>query len=293
MNIPAWIYDPWFISLATVVITLLAEPLLTLLVINIRSWFGSFSGTYLELTLRQDAKSAVVEIVKCQHIGDRVQGNVKGISFVELRDGKLIELAQNEGKYKLSGNVDERILVLSYYTTNRGAKGSGTMILEADSSGRIFKGVWAGFDEGQVASSVCIWVRINNELSKNRAAVLEEAKKILLIERSLRMSEEAAQPSLKQESNELIGRETGLQELRDTIDNAGIMNNPYLVYIAGEGGLGKTRLLQALMKDTMHANVHSKVNTTSISKKENKSDPRPQSNLDSQKKPKRSRRTHK
>jgi hypothetical protein len=186
MIIPPWIYDDWFIALASIIVALAVEPLILALIRRIRSLFGDFSGTYLAITGQPFSDARVIEVAKCRHVGSRVQGRILGVSFVELRDEGLVEIAPNNSKYKLSGIVDERLLVLSYHTNVRGAKGSGTLTLHADGSGRVFTGVWAGLDRGKVLNSPCIWVRVDNKLASpsKRKVVLQEARKVLSTEQS-------------------------------------------------------------------------------------------------------------
>jgi hypothetical protein len=180
MNIPAWVYDPWFISIATLFLTLLAEPLFAGLVRKVRSWFGAFTGTYLAITGHQGGSDRLVELVKCQHIGDSVRGKIFGVAHVEMGDGKLVEKVCNNAVYRFTGTVTDRLFVLSYRTTRRGAKAAGTITLQLDSSGRILKGIWGGFDAGEVKSAPCEWVRVRSgRLSlRNRAAIVQEVKRM-------------------------------------------------------------------------------------------------------------------
>jgi hypothetical protein len=182
MKIPFSLYDPWFISLATLALTLMVSLLVARVGNRIRSLWGNFSGTYLAITGPHFSPMLVLELVKCFHIGNRIKRKILGVCFAQLDDDKLSYIADNEGVYRFEGSVDERLFVLSYFTVVRGAKGTGTLTLQADGSGRVFSGGWSGFDEGQVVtSSPCMWIKVNKELysRRNRQLILREAERVL------------------------------------------------------------------------------------------------------------------
>lgn len=219
MNLPLWVYDPWFISLITALFTLALGPILKILSNKIRSLRGSFSGIYLAMTSHPGSDDVVIELVKCRHIGNKIEGKIYGISFAEFNNEKLTELTSNDAIYQFKGFVDERVLVLSYNTKKRSAKASGSLTLEGDSPGKVFTGFWSGFDGGRIASSPCIWIKGNKKIAslKNRTPILEEAERFLAIEKS---------PWINKKSSEVF-------------------------YVAGQGGVGKTITLNAIKKSKL------------------------------------------
>ncbi len=216
MSLPSLVYDAWFISIASIILAVVLEPLFKKAIGNIRALYGSFSGTYIALSGEPGKGSVVVEIVKCKHIGQKILGKIDGVTFARVeQNGELVEVSGNDGQYKFNGIVDERTLVLSFHSTLRGVKGSGTLTLQGDSSGKVFTGVWSGFDVKNIASSPCIWIKAdkNLDVKKGKEAILKEAQRFLTLEKSPWNTGRAS-----------------------------------VFYLQGVGGLGKTALLSELLE---------------------------------------------
>ena len=52
----------------------------------------------------------------------------------------------------------------------------------------------------------------------------------------------------------LVGREALLQEIRDKID--AVSSGPQIIFLSGDGGIGKTRILEVLQKELDHIKYH-------------------------------------
>lgn len=144
---------------------------------------GDFSGIYLAITRQLLPDEFLIEIVQCQQVGSQLEGKISRTSFVQLNNDELVEISRLRGSYSFSGTVNERLFVLSYYTNVRGAKAAGSLTLQGDYSGKVFEGIWAGFEQGYIIGTRCMWIRVNKKLASpvNREALLKEAKKFLYI----------------------------------------------------------------------------------------------------------------
>lgn len=158
------------------------ELLLSLLTREIKSLFDDFSGYYLAITLHS-FEAILLEIIECQHVDSKLTGQIRGLCFVESKNGKLIEKGQNRGDYRFDGIVDKRLFALVYCTTFQGIRNSGTLTLQGDVEGKYFIGYWVGSSSyfNEVKKAFCIWARIESDiaLSGSRECLVQEAEKIL------------------------------------------------------------------------------------------------------------------
>ena len=201
--------------------------------------FGRFSGKYIAVTF-QPAKTDrfLLEIVTCHHVGNKVFGRIEGVCFAQQKGDDLVALDNNKGKYKFEGFVDERLFVISYSTTIRGAKGAGTLTLQGDGSGTVFDGVWGGYDEGKVIGTRCIWFLYRGRLDpkNDKNLLIESARKALNL---YYFQFDAVGNSAKSTSS--VSPDSPSVSISQS-KNTGL-------YFLGRGGVGKTRLLEDVLQN--------------------------------------------
>lgn len=141
-----------------------------LIVRQIQSRFGVFSGQYIALTGDPRSGVILIESVQCHHVGNDLKGRIDGVTRLAVdritykTKGEIV----NKGSYLFSGFVDGRSFVISYRTTVRGVQSSGVIALKTDSEGKIFTGKWAGFESNEIKSNLCIWIRIDSSISSKK-----------------------------------------------------------------------------------------------------------------------------
>lgn len=165
------IMNPWFIAAVTFFATIVAIPLLKLVINWIASRFGIYSGNYLSITGNIDTGPLLIEQIKCRQIRERLKGKIIGIYIfhIDSEHKKIIKYLINRGKYTFNGFVKERLLVISYNSIIRGVNSSGAIAIKSDTDCRLFKGAWAGLVNDNVESSSCIWLKLKPSLPiKNR-----------------------------------------------------------------------------------------------------------------------------
>lgn len=178
------LYDPWFIAIVTFFATVLLWPSLTFLINNIKACFGIFSGQYIGFTFNHHSGDILIENIICRQIRNELIGKIKGIAFFNInQEGKIINSTKNEGKYKLTGFVDERLLCISYKTKIKGLHSSGSIVVKSDSSGTLLSGSWSGVAFDSVYNAPYEMVKIskspfinksNDEIIKIAIDYLEE-----------------------------------------------------------------------------------------------------------------------
>lgn len=150
--------DPWVIGIGSA----LLGAMVTAVGRAIFRWFqaarGPFSGWYVALYF-EPRGPVLVEVVKCRHSGKNLRGTIWSIATFEL--GDLDEVKASDGwRSEFSGFVEERVLVLSYKSRERGTHSVGAMALKGDDVGKVFRGAWTGIAHGNVVSAECHWVRV-------------------------------------------------------------------------------------------------------------------------------------
>lgn len=173
------IYDPWFIAIGSVVITLIIQPSLLYLVHKIRSQFGCFSGDYLVITKFSKSDQILIESIKCRHVGDSISGEIVSFCVANLNEGAVDSFSRLRSKYNLEGFVDGRVIVGSYKTKSKRQNSSGTLVLKADSGGSIFSGTSTGYEDMFVQTGDCYWLyNQTGLLSKTNEEIIKGLNKI-------------------------------------------------------------------------------------------------------------------
>lgn len=179
MNIDGLATNPWIIALVTFIATVFITPLFSFLLRTLKSAFGAFSGQYLGLTGDFRSGPILLEDVKCRHVGSQVFGKIIGVATLDddKNEGRIKESQSNKGKYRFSGFVDGRLLLISYHTTIRSAHSSGSLALKADSSGNIFSGRWVGQVDDNIETAPCWWIKLTPTISskRRRQAFIQQA----------------------------------------------------------------------------------------------------------------------
>lgn len=177
MNLQDLINNNWFISIVSSLITLLVVPLINFLYNFIKSRYGVFSGNYIAITNSPDTGHYIFEFVKCNHIKNNLKGRIYGIAFAQ-KTKDLVEINKQHKEYVFSGNVTERLFVISYRPIEKGNISLGTIALYGNAGGKIFTGIWSGLEEGEVVSESCVWYKCSSKLSyrKDYDKILEEAE---------------------------------------------------------------------------------------------------------------------
>jgi hypothetical protein len=151
--------DPWVIGIGSA----LLGAMVTAVGRAIFRWFqaarGPFSGWYVALYFEEQGP-VLVEVVKCRHSGRNLRGTIRSIATFDLGD---LDEAKTSYRWRseFSGFVEERVLVLSYKSRERGTHSVGAMAMKGDDVGKIFRGTWAGIAHGSVVSAKCHWVRVS------------------------------------------------------------------------------------------------------------------------------------
>lgn len=257
MNILDILNNNWFVSIASIFLGFIFIPLLN----RVGALFGKFSGKYIAVTFQPDEPEVLVEMVECKHFGEKIYGKIFGVCFAHFEDSTLTLSNNNTGKYKFEGFVDERLFVLSYFTTIKTAKNAGTITLQGYGSGTVFEGVWGGFAHNQVIGSKCVWFLTKGKLhpSKDRNIILDLASKAIKEYGIFPVSSKTVEAPPKQ--SEFVGRPKETDFLGKTLKSS---NQPQVLYISGEGGIGKTRLLKEVSKNAIQVTKNS--NTQKIAK---------------------------
>jgi hypothetical protein len=161
MNFSNWLYNDWFIAIFSIVLGVILQPALQKFLDLIRSLFGEYSGVYIAITGDLSSNNYIIELIRCFHIGEKIFGNIYGISFIEFSNNELIEKKINKGIYSFSGKIDNRLFLISYQTLNKNTHGSGALTLLGENSGRVFNGIWTGHEKNKLVSLPCVWIRVN------------------------------------------------------------------------------------------------------------------------------------
>jgi len=155
------INNAWFISIASILITLAVTPALQGVSDWVRSRRGGLTGTYLALSQTGGPESLLAEIVQCQHVGDALKGTITArAEFALGSDGTVKNSTSTAGEYEFAGRLRSRQLQLSYWSPAKASQNGGTMTMVLDASGTIFRGVWSGTaeDEG-IITGPCMWIK--------------------------------------------------------------------------------------------------------------------------------------
>ncbi len=151
--------NPWFIALATILLTYLFSPILNVLVDWISSRRGRLTGTYLALT-EDHGDGLLVERVACWQTGNRLVGRIQAVCRVRLSEGQVKEYWAVSGRYKFSGRVAGSVLSLLYWMPQK-AQNAGSITFKSTIMGDVLDGTWSGLDESQnIGYAPCTWVRI-------------------------------------------------------------------------------------------------------------------------------------
>lgn len=173
-------YDPWIISIISIMITFMAQPAIYIIFKKIASLSGAFSGIYLVITEYEKSNKILIEFIDCKHVSSGVYGEIKSFGLAEVEHGEIIDFFESKGSYKFDGFVDERVMAISYKTKNKREKSSGNMTIRADASGKILYGIWTGFEEIEVSSGACHWFLMErNIINKGVDEIVNEVKKCL------------------------------------------------------------------------------------------------------------------
>jgi hypothetical protein len=170
MIIENLLQNPWVISILSAILTAIIIPISIYIIKYIRSLFGVFSGQYLAITGNIFDGPILIEDVVCHHINNRLRGTIRGVAIIEYKakNQSLSIISESHTSYKFTGYIDERLLVISYFSKLKGVQSTGTISLKCDSSGRIFSGVWSGIVTEFIESSHCIWIRMIPKISSTR-----------------------------------------------------------------------------------------------------------------------------
>lgn len=162
------LYDPWFISLATLILTLIVQPSITSAYKYFRSRFGAFSGSYLALTKYENTDQILIEEINIKHIGDNIGGKISSYGVATVNEGVVTDIEKFQGDDAFEGFVDGRVIVGSYKTKSTRQNSSGSIVLKADSSGDIFSGSSTGYEDIFVQSGECYWVHNKIDFLKEK-----------------------------------------------------------------------------------------------------------------------------
>lgn len=263
MNILEILNNNWFVSIVSIFLGFLIIPLLN----RIGALFGKFSGKYIAVTFQPAEQEVLVEMVECKHFGEKIYGKIFGVCFAHYENNTFTLSKNNVGKYKFEGFVDERLFVLSYFTTIKTAKNAGTITLQGNGSGTAFEGVWGGFAHNQVVGSKCIWFLAKGKLNpiKDRNIILDLASKAINEYGIFPNSSKTVVSLLKQP--EFVGRSDEIYFIEKTRKSP---DQPQVLYINGEGGIGKTRLLKEVSKNAIPTTKSSDTRKIAKNKKRRK-----------------------
>ena len=177
---PAVLSSPWFVAIASSLVTAIVIVTVKFLSTWLKSRFGMFSGQYMALTWTRDDSEVLLEDVSCRHVGNTLTGRIRGVAVLRRKpeSHEVEEVAPNGGLYRFSGSVQERVFVVSYRTCIRALNSAGAIALLGDHSGTIFLGSWAGLDQGKVQHARCVWFVLHPRISsrRQREAFLDMAR---------------------------------------------------------------------------------------------------------------------
>jgi len=174
--------NQWVVAVVATLAGAALLPTIGAFVGFLRSRLGAFSGRYLCLSWNPDGTVVDVEEVRCSHRGANITGNIHGVVALEKdpKSTKYVLWGQNSREYRFSGNVHERMLVLSYRSRLRGTHSVGAMALNPDSAGQIFFGEWVGLIDKTVRSGKCLWVMLQGrDAPKSKSAEFCTKAKLL------------------------------------------------------------------------------------------------------------------
>lgn len=174
----AWINNEWVVSISSIVLGVAVTPVLQ------RGWSwllsrrGKLTGSYLALSQVTMQPKILVEQVRCRHIGNRLYGRILArAEFVLGADEWSEAVSPTEpASYRFDARLRERKMLLAYWSTARASANGGTLTMNLDDYGAVFRGAWSGMGaDGEVLSFPCIWFRRFDDLSKRETNELVEA----------------------------------------------------------------------------------------------------------------------
>ncbi len=157
--------NQWTVAMVATLGGIVLVPLLRLALDFLRARIGHFSGRYLSLSWNPDRTFVHVEEVLCAHRGNRMAGTIRGVATLKKdpNTNQYVRSEANLRKYKFSGNVEDRLLVLSYRSSLKAVRSAGCISIEPENTGLLFFGEWVGLVDKAVLSGECLWRMLGRE----------------------------------------------------------------------------------------------------------------------------------
>lgn len=126
-----------------------------------RGQSGPFSGTYMGSAWSPDLPMFLLDRVYCRQIGERVRGHINNLGVFQWEEdnGSYRCVTQPNTQLTFNGSIRERLFMITYESPRAEENNRGVITLQGNTSGRLFRGQWAGLVENKVETGRCEWMR--------------------------------------------------------------------------------------------------------------------------------------